>query len=189
MTTQIVFLQGAGTDGYEEDRKIVSALQAALGTEYEVRYPPMPDADNPDHRAWTGRIVEELDATEGDPIVVAHSLGGSTVLKALSEAQVERPLVGLFLLALPFWGKDEDWQAEYALRDDFAQTLPPIPHLFFYHCRDDETVPFAHLALYAEALPQATIRPLEHGGHQFEDNLAQVVADIHATTHSQAHPR
>ena len=35
-----------------------------------------------------------------------------------------------------------------------AEDLP----VFFYHSRDDEVVPIAHLALYAERLPQATMR-------------------------------
>jgi uncharacterized protein len=39
-------------------------------------------------------------------------------------------------------------------------------------------VPFAHLALYAEQLPQATIREFDGRGHQLNNDLSEVAADI-----------
>jgi pimeloyl-ACP methyl ester carboxylesterase len=50
--------------------------------------------------------------------------------------------------------------------------------LFFYHCRDDETVPFDHLALYKKAVPQAAVREIDAGGHQLNNDLALVAEDI-----------
>jgi hypothetical protein len=44
--------------------------------------------------------------------------------------------------------------------------------------RDDEWVPFAHLALYAEKVPQARFREFDERGHQFEDDLSEVAHDI-----------
>jgi hypothetical protein len=39
-------------------------------------------------------------------------------------------------------------------------------------------VPFAHLALYAEKLPQASIHEFDGRGHQFDDDLSEVARDI-----------
>jgi hypothetical protein len=39
-------------------------------------------------------------------------------------------------------------------------------------------VPFAHLAIYAKKLPQATIREFDGRGHQFNNDLSEVAADI-----------
>ena len=50
--------------------------------------------------------------------------------------------------------------SEYALHDGFASRLPNGLSVFLYHSRDDEVVPFAHLALYSERLAQATIHEL-----------------------------
>lgn len=91
--------------------------------------------------------------TEPKVILVGHSLGGSILLKYLSEANVEESIAGIFLIATPYWGA-EDWQVdEYALHDSFATRLPKAPPIFFYHSDNDDLVPFAHLALYAEKLP------------------------------------
>ncbi len=83
-------------------------------------------------------------------ILVGHSLGASILLKYLSEEKAEKPVAGVFLVAPPYWGA-EDWEvSEYALQADFASKIPKELPMFFYHSRDDEWVPFAHLTLYAE---------------------------------------
>lgn len=50
--------------------------------------------------------------------------------------------------------------------------------VFLYHSKDDETVPFDHLAPYARLLPQATVRGIDEGGHQFNNDLAPVAKDF-----------
>jgi len=120
----------------------------------------------------------ELSALDGEVILVGHSLGASILLKYLSEEKVEKPVAGIFLVAPPYWGA-EDWEvSEYALQKDFASKLPEGLPVFFYHSRDDEWVPFAHLALYTEKFPRATIREFVNRGHQFDDDLSEVALDI-----------
>ena len=178
MRKPVLFIHGGGEGTYEEDRKLAVSLQDALGAAYDVRYPKMPDEDSPVYEAWKGRIARELDALEGEVILVGHSLGGSILLKCLSEGEVERLVAGLFLVATPYWGV-EDWDVgEYALREDFALEIPKEMTVFLYHSRDDEVVPFAHLALYEAKLPQATIREFDCRGHQFGDDLSEVAGDI-----------
>jgi uncharacterized protein len=65
-----------------------------------------------------------------------------------------------------------------ALPEDFASKLPRGTPIFFYHGSDDEAVPFAHLALYAKKVPRAIIRTLDGRGHQLNNDLTEVVADI-----------
>ena len=178
MRKRVLFMHGGGEGVYEEDRKLAASLQDALGAAYDVRYPKMPDEGNPVYEAWKERIAKELDTLEGEVILVGHSLGGSILLKYLSEEEVEKLIVGLFLVAAPYWGV-EDWEVgEYVLREDFASKIPKEMTVFLYHSRDDEVVPFAHVALYAEKLPRATVREFEGCGHQFDDDLSEVARDI-----------
>jgi hypothetical protein len=64
------------------------------------------------------------------------------------------------------------------LQEDFAEGLPKNSRIFFYHCRDDEEIPFDHLASYRHKLPVATFREIESGGHQLGNNLNLVAKDI-----------
>jgi predicted alpha/beta hydrolase family esterase len=178
MKKQVLFVHGGGQGAYEEDKKLAANLRDKLGAAYDVRCPKMPNEDSPEYEAWKDRIAKELTALGGEVILVGHSLGASILLKYLSEEKVGKPVVGIFLIAPPYWGA-EDWEvSEYALRKNFASKLPKELSTFFYHSRDDEWVPFAHLALYAEKLPQATIREFDGRGHQFNDDLSEVAQDI-----------
>jgi len=181
MKKQVLFIQGGGEGAYEEDEKLVASLRSSLGAVYEVRYPQMPNESDPDYEPWKAQIKKELAALEGQVMLIGHSLGGSFLLKYLAEEKIEKPIAGIFLMAAPYWGGD-GWQYEgyetIALPEGFAAKLPGGAPIFLYHSRDDEIVPFAHLALYAEKLPQATIRALDGGGHQFNNDLAEVASDI-----------
>ena len=173
MKKLVLFVHGGGEGAYEEDRKMAASLRYELGDAYDVRSPRMPDEDSPEYEAWKARVSNELTRMDGGAILVGHSLGASILLKYLSEEETTRPVAGTFLIAPPYWGV-----GEYTLREDFASKLPAGIPVFIYHSRDDEWVPFAHLALYKEKLPRATVREFDGRGHQFGDNLSEVARDI-----------
>lgn len=177
---QVLFIQGGGDGAHAADSPLADALQQALGAAYDVRYPPMPDEGEPDMARWKRQIAAELPHLLEPVVLVGHSLGGSALLRLLSEEHVTAAVAGLYLLATPaFDGKDWPYD-DLKLHEDAADRLAAIPRLVLYHCRDDETVPFAHLALHARQLPLATTRALPHGGHQFGNDLGVVAADIRA---------
>lgn len=178
MKRHILFVHGAGDGAHEEDEKLAESLRKELGTAYDVRSPQMPDEGNPEYGAWRDRISQELITMDGEPILVGHSFGASIVLRYLTEKAVEKPIAGVFLVATPYWGA-EGWEvAEYELPEGFASGLPEGLPMFLYHGREDEVVPFEHLALYREELPNAAVRGVEGRGHQFDDDLSEVAQDI-----------
>lgn len=178
MKRRVLFVHGGGEGAHEADERLAASLRDALGSEYDVRSPKMPDEDRPEYEPWKEKIVRELAAMDGEAILVGHSLGASVLLKYLSEGELEKPVAGLFLVASPYWG-DRDWEVEeYALREAFASNLPEGLPVFLYHSRDDEAVPFAHLAMYEAKLPRATVREFDDRGHQFGDDLSEVARDI-----------
>ena len=179
MGTVVLFVHGAGEGAYEEDGLLVASLRDALGPSYEVRYPRMPLEESAQYLDWTARIASSLPPQGSEVVLVGHSVGGSVLLRYLCEKPVEASVTGLFVIAAPFWGADDFWDWDEArLPEDAAEKLATVPRIFMYHSRDDEVVPFSHLALYSARLPQATIRPVDVGGHQLENDLADVAHDI-----------
>jgi predicted alpha/beta hydrolase family esterase len=178
---QILFIQGAGQGAYEEDKKLASSLCQALGSDYVIHYPAMPDEDNAPYELWKQQIEKELAAMQGPIILIGHSIGASTVIKCMSEIEVKKTIIGMILIAPPFWGGD-GWRYEgykkLELPKEVTARFPEGLAIFLYHCRDDEIVPFDHLTLYAQVLPQAILRELDEGGHQLNDNLSEVAKDI-----------
>lgn len=174
----MLFVQGAGEGAYEEDIKLAASLQDELDAGYEVRSPKMPNEGSPEYGSWRDRISKEISDMDGDVILTGHSFGASVLLKYLYETNPARPVAGVFLVATPYWGA-EGWEVDaYALQDDLASKLPEGLPVFFYHGREDEVVPFEHLELYKQTLPQAAFREFDGRGHQFDDDLSDVAEDI-----------
>jgi len=178
MKKNVLFIQGGGSEeDYEADSKLVTSLQAVLGEDYLVHYPSLPDEGGSDF-GRKKQIGKEISQIKGEIILVGHSLGASMLLKYLSESPVRKKIAGIFLLSTPFWTGDEAWKQGLKLRQDFAGKLPKYVPIFLYHSQDDKEVPVDHLELYAQQLPQATVRKIPGGGHQFNNDLSVVAKDI-----------
>jgi pimeloyl-ACP methyl ester carboxylesterase len=178
MKKNILFIQGGGgEEDYAADAKLVASLQEVLGEAYTVHYPLLLNEPEPDFGRGQ-QIGKEMALIRGEVILVGHSLGASMLLKYLSENKIKKRIGGIFLISTPFWSGDEDWQQGLKLQEGFADRLPKGIPIFLYHCRDDEVVPFGHLALYKQKLPWATFREVASGGHQFNNDLSEVAADI-----------
>lgn len=183
MTKQILLIQGAGSGAHDEDKILAESLRSSLGSQYDVRYPAMPNEDEAPYKEWCERIESELAVLPQPVVLVGHSIGASVLIKWLSERTDETATTGVYLLANPFWGGDGwlyEGYEELELPAGAAARFPEAMPIYLYHCRDDEIVPFAHLSLYAQALPQATVREFDKGGHQFNDDLSAVARDIKA---------
>jgi len=178
MEKQVLFIHGAGEGAYAEDGKLVKSLRDMLGTQYNVLYPKMPEEEDSSYKEWKAQISKELAALDGEVMLVGQSIGSSMLLKYLSEEKIKIHLAGIFLIAAPYWGPSA-WQMDGFTLDEerAAKFLEAVP-VFLYHSSDDDTVPFAHLALHSEKFPKATIHEFDGRGHQLNNDLSEVAADI-----------
>lgn len=182
-TVRILFIQGGGQGAHAADQKLATNLQNSLGAGYEMRYPKMPKEDDPAYELLKGWLRKELAALEAGSMIIAHSVGGPILLRYLAEEKVPRRIKALFFVAAPYFGPGgwswDDWNiGELVQQKNFASQVTETQPIFFYHNRDDRTVPFAHLGLYKDQLPRATVRAFDRGGHQFDDGLGQLMSDI-----------
>jgi predicted alpha/beta hydrolase family esterase len=178
-STQVLFVQGGGRDTHDAwDNKLVASLAEALGAGYTIRYPRMPDEADPDPTAWRNAIHRELTRMSNGAILVGHSIGAAILLDSLADGDVDRRLAGVFLVATPFIG-DGGWPSDdlRPTRKVPAALSHDVP-LYLYQGREDETVPFSHIDMFASALPHATIRRLEGRNHQLNDDLSELARDI-----------
>ncbi len=174
MKKSVLFIHGGGEAGYEADSKLAASLQRALGESYYVYYPRLQTNTTLPDFGWVKQIEKQISDTKGKAFLVAHSLGASMLLKCLSENEIKKSLAGIFLLSTPFWSGDESWVLGLKLKEDFAELLPKNVPIFFFHCQDDEEIPFGHLTNYKQKIPGAAFREIKSGGHQFNNNLSTV---------------
>jgi uncharacterized protein len=181
MAISVLFIQGAGEGAHTEDALLADSLKAELGEQFDVQYPAMIDEDDAELDVWSRQIDEAIASLDGDAIAVGHSVGASILAKHLSETELDPRIVGIFLLATPFWSGEGIWTWEEGKLERLAaKRLSQRVPVFLYHCEDDEVVPFSHLRPIAGYLKGATVRELPRGGHQFGNDLAVVARDIKA---------
>ena len=178
-TQQILFIQGGGAGTHDEwDDKLVDSLRRELGDGYEVRYPRMPDEDDPSYARWSAAIRREMAALDDGAVVAGHSVGATILINTLAERPPERELRAIVLIAAPFVGTNGWTGDEFELPDDLGARLPQGVPVHVFHGLQDETAPPSHADLYARAIPQAQPHRLPGRDHQLDNDLSEVAKTI-----------
>ena len=160
---KLLFIHGAGVE-VDDPQGMPVFLKRALADRFAVVALQMPEAGAAD---WIAELLPLLKALPADAVLVGHSLGGSTLLKAIAEHCPGLNAAGLVLLAPPFWGAP-DWDySEFAPPEGFAAALGEIGTVVHLQGRRDEIVDFSHQAMYAAQMPEADYRALDCG-HGFD---------------------
>ena len=179
MGQKILFIHSAGSQGDNQGSDgLVTNLKLALGESYSLLCPKMPDPENPNYQAWKGTLGTQLDLIDDQIILIGHSLGGSVLLKYFSEIPYQKRILGMFIIASPFFMGRPGGLAQFSLRKDFGSRLVSIPRIYLYHSQDDEWVPFDHQSRFAENLPQSVTRNFTDYGHSFDRPFPELIHDI-----------
>ena len=190
MSVDVLFIHSAGAQsGDQGSTPFVKHLRQSLGSAYRVSCPAMPAPTKPSYERWKNELERLLQSDSSPPILVGHSLGGSVLLKYISEHRPGIPAAGLFVVAAPYWGSTGWKVKEFALRKSFARSLPKALRIYLYQSRDDEEVDIEHLLRYSKAIPRATVRILDGGGHSFKEGLLPLAEDIRALANSLTNQR
>lgn len=173
----VIIIHGAGPKHYRSladgSGDWQALLPSNLGDDYKVLAPQMPSPKNPSYDEWKILLAKYLARVRGDEVIfVGHSLGGSFLLKYLSEEIIEQKITGLYLVATPF-NTIKGFEAPI----DFLQ-FRFIQNLYLYHSTDDVEVPYAHAMMYQERL-KANLRTYTDRGHYFKrSEFTEIAQDI-----------
>ncbi len=177
---KILFAHSGGGQGSagQGSFDFVSYLKKELQNEFEIHYPIIDDPDAPTYKMWKKLFEKEFKSIDQPAILIGHSLGGSMLLKYLSQEKPNILILSLFLVATPQWGKN-GWNVDdFVLKENFEQELGQIKKIFLYQCKEDAIVPFKHFNFYKKAFPNATLRILNGTDHAFSNGLPELVDDI-----------
>lgn len=180
MKRTILFIHSAGSQEgeHEGSNDLLRHLRAGLGADATLLAPRMPSPDSPTYASWKQALDALIPTLPGEVVLMGHSLGGSVLLKYLSEEAFAPRIAGMVLIAMPYWGMD-GWEVdEYLLRKDFPTGLPVIGPVYLYHSEDDDVVSFEHVRYYAGKLPAATVRTPAGMGHVFAKPCPALVGDV-----------
>jgi predicted alpha/beta hydrolase family esterase len=175
----IFFVHSAGPQNDEQgSNNLVKYLSSSLGNGYRVHNPCLPDPENPRYLAWKMALQSNLPVGGHKAALIGHSLGGSVIVKYLSEGLCQMPIAGLFLVGAPYWGT-RGWSVEeFMFERGFQMKLPEIEKIFIYHSRYDKWVPYSHGQFYSKALRGSVFRSVDGDQHEFDAGLPVLVNDI-----------
>ena len=149
MKSKVLFIHSAGPQNRDEGSTgLIRYMKERLGSTHEISAPDMPIPNNPRYVDWK-EVLDLYLKSMDEVILIGHSMGGSTLLKYLSEEKVETDIKALFIVAAPVWGLDEDWQkADFHLGQGFEENLGRIRHIALFHSKKDGIVPKKHFDYY-----------------------------------------
>jgi predicted alpha/beta hydrolase family esterase len=138
----------------------------------------MPEPENPRYLAWKMALQSNLPVGGNSAALIGHSLGGSVIVKYLSEGLCQMPIAGLFLVGAPYWGTRGWSMDEFMFERGFQSKLSDIGKIFIYHSRHDKWVPYSHAQSYARALRGSVFRSVSGDEHEFNTGLPILTNDI-----------
>lgn len=195
MQKQVVIIGGGNTfdtyEAYVEDLKntefhiercISNArdwkpwLRSELEEEYLVIQMAMPSPSNAQYDEWKIWFEKVIPFLEDGVALIGHSLGGTFLVKYLSENMFPKKIESVHLVAACFES------------DSFGNTLAsfvlpeklsiPSDAVFFYHSKDDPIVPFEDLARFGEKIVNAHLCIFENYKHFNQEKFPELLKNI-----------
>lgn len=159
----------------------------ALGDEYEVFAPEMPNKINAKYEEWKIWFERYHKHLHDGAVLMGWSLGGYFLAKYLVENDTPFKVKALLLLAPLFENNDNDPDGEDG--GDFSFDVNMVSELskkaeniILMHSKDDPIVPFEHSKKYAKALPEAEFITFEDKNHFLIEEFPELINKIKALT-------
>jgi predicted alpha/beta hydrolase family esterase len=152
-----------------------TTLQEDLGDAYEVLSPSFPCKDNAKYREWKIHFERILPLLSDGVILVGHSLGGNFLAKYLSENDSPIRIRAALLLAAPYEDTSDYSLADFALPASLERFAAQAEQVILFHSKDDPVVPFADLAKYRAALPNAVCHELDAKNHFLIEEFPELI--------------
>lgn len=149
-------------------------LPQALGEDYEVLMPRMPNSNNARYIEWKIWFERMFAFLNNEVILIGHSLGAMFLIKYLSENTFPKQIKKLFLVSSPY-GKNAADLAEFQLPESFELVTKQSKNIFIFHSKDDMVVPFSEFEEVKKRLPQAVVHVFEDRGHFNQEEFLELI--------------
>ena len=169
--------------GTEPSKKWSSGLREALGDDFEVFTPSMPNSQNAKYLEWKIWFERYFEYLHDGVILVGCSLGGMFLAKYLSENAFPVKIKALFLLAAPggeFLAPPETGDCrDFTFAPELAQNLATrVPIVHVWHSKDDYVVPVSEADWYKTHVRESQITLFEDKNHFLDPALPELITAI-----------
>ena len=153
-------------------------LAHTLGNGYQVIRPEMPSKRNAKYLEWKIWFEKFVPYVNDGVILVGSSLGGTFIAKYLSENKFPKKIKAIFLIAACFEDLPQESLLDFNLPENLKKMESQSEKIILYQSKDDDVVPFQHLAKFQSALPKSTVRIFDNRQHFNQKELPELAEDI-----------
>lgn len=167
---------------YSNRWHIKKNLQKALGDDWEVFRPSMPNKENAKYEEWKIWFERHFEYFRDDLVLIGYSQGAMFLARYLSENKMPMRVSKLFLLAGAATNEGlvgEDGEAFFA-QDlaDLKNISANISEVHIYHSEDDFVVPYENAAIFLEHIPNARFTNFKEHNHFLIEEFPEFIENI-----------
>ncbi len=155
-------------------------LGKSLGESFEFILPTMPNTYNAKYIEWEIWFKKVLEFVHDDAIFIGHSLGGTFLIKYLSENRFDKNIKALFLISAAITGGQKEYQLDsFSISVDSITKLQELTEqIFIVHSKDDTVVPLSDFEILRQHLPKAEQIIFQDRDHFAGESFPELVAKI-----------
>lgn len=165
---------------YERQMNWADTLDIYIWNQWDYWRIPLPEKGFADYSAWKIMFEKIIPFLEKDVSLIGVSLGGTFLLKYLTENPQDISINKIFLVAAAL--SDSPQEKLWSFQCD-KEKIPTIAEkvwqIYCYHSRDDDIVDFADFELLQKLLPQASFRSFSDRGHFYSlERFPEIEVDL-----------
>jgi len=154
-------------------------LTSELGDDYEVLIPRMPNKQNARYEEWKIWFERIDNLLDDEVILIGHSMGGTFLVKYLSENIFSKKIKSVVLVAAPFDEEDDvkngDSTADFIPPSSLIKLIEQARKIYILYSKDDPVVAFRQLERYQQALPDAKVIVFEDRQHFGQETFPEII--------------
>jgi predicted alpha/beta hydrolase family esterase len=119
-----------------------------------------------------------LEKTDRELIFIGYSLGGTFLLKYLSEEKIKKEVMALFIVAANITSDHKGYQLDTFSLDFEKVKKIDVKNIFIFHSEDDDSVPFSDSNVLSGLLPDSKKFGFTDRGHFLQEDFPEIVQKI-----------
>lgn len=167
---------------FEKSKNRRERLTEQTEKTHQIIIPTMPCKQNADYIAWKIWFERHFEFLNNEDIIlIGHSQWAVFLTKRLSENQFPKQIKQLHLVSWVFDDNDLDEETigNFIFDPSNLNNIESqVNHIFIYHSKDDDIVPFRHGEELAKHLPSANFLIFENRGHFREYSFPELLENI-----------
>lgn len=162
-------------------KKWTATLETALGEDWDIIMPPMPNRENAKYEEWKIWFERHFEFLRDGALLIGSSLGAMFLGRYLIENTLPFKAGAVVLMAgaIPVLGENHSDYGDFLIDIEQVSVITERNNpVVIVHSKDDFVVPFHHGEMLSEAMPDAEFIVFEDKNHFLIPEFPEMIEKI-----------